>query len=41
LLAMRDAYKAKAGRKADLRNFHSIVLGGGAMPLDLIEGRLG
>lgn len=41
LLAMRDAYKAKLGRRADLRNFHGIVLGGGAMPLDLIEGRLG
>ncbi len=40
LLAMRDAYKAKRGRKADLRAFHNIVLGGGAMPLDLIEGRL-
>jgi uncharacterized protein (DUF885 family) len=40
LLAMRDAYKAKAGRKADLRLFHGIVLGGGAMPLDLIEGQL-
>jgi uncharacterized protein (DUF885 family) len=40
LIAMRDAYKAKRGRKADLRGFHSIVLGGGAMPLDLIEARL-
>jgi uncharacterized protein (DUF885 family) len=40
LLAMRDAYKTKLGRKADLRNFHSIVLGGGAMPLDLIQARL-
>lgn len=41
LLAMRDAYKAKAGRKGDLRAFHNIVLGGGAMPLDLVQGRLG
>lgn len=41
LLAMRDAYKAKRGRSADLRIFHSIVLGSGAMPLDLIEGQLG
>ncbi|MEK6638583.1 MAG: DUF885 domain-containing protein [Pseudomonadota bacterium] len=41
LLAMRDTYKTKAGRDTDLRAFHGIVLGGGAMPLDLIEQRLG
>ena len=41
LLAMRDAYKARIGPRADLRTFHSLILGGGAMPLDLVETQLG
>jgi uncharacterized protein (DUF885 family) len=40
LLAMREAYKAKLGRRADLRDFHKIVLGNGAMPLDLVDAQL-
>ncbi len=38
LLEMRKAYLAKKGRT--LKGFHAAVLGGGAMPLDMIEGRL-
>lgn len=41
LLDMRTRLKAKTGKRFDLRSFHAGVLGGGAMPLDLVEGRLG
>lgn len=41
ILDMRERTKAKAGRRFDIRQFHAGVLGGGAMPLDLVEGRLG
>jgi uncharacterized protein (DUF885 family) len=34
----RTSYMAKKGR--NLRDFHGIVLGAGAMPLDLVESRL-
>jgi uncharacterized protein (DUF885 family) len=37
LLAMRDRLKARMGRRFDLRQFHALVLGNGAMPLDLLE----
>ena len=33
--------KAKAKRGFSLQRFHGVVLGGGAMPLDLVEARLG
>ncbi len=39
LNAFRTQYMSKKGR--NLRDFHGIVLGAGAMPLDLVEGRLG
>jgi uncharacterized protein (DUF885 family) len=38
LLDMRKAFLAKKGHT--LKQFHGLVLGGGAMPLDMIEGRL-
>jgi uncharacterized protein (DUF885 family) len=38
LLDMRKRYMAKKG--AALADFHALVLGGGGMPLDLVEGRL-
>lgn len=41
LLTMRDRMKARMGSRFDIRDFHAGVLGGGAMPLDLIETRLG
>ena len=41
LLSLRERMKAKARKHFDIRNFHSGVLGGGAMPLDLVEARLG
>lgn len=40
LLAMRDNFKAKRGSRADIRAFHGLVLGGGAMPLDLVQNRI-
>jgi uncharacterized protein (DUF885 family) len=39
LLEFRSQYMAKKGR--NLRDFHGIVLSAGAMPLDLVAGRLG
>ena len=41
LLSFRERAKAKLGNRFDVRNFHAGVLGGGAMPLDLVEARLG
>lgn len=41
LLSLRERMKAKSGKRFDIRVFHSGVLGGGAMPLDLIAARLG
>ena len=40
LLSLRERMKAKAPKRFDVRNFHAGVLGGGAMPLALIEARL-
>jgi uncharacterized protein (DUF885 family) len=37
LLAMRDRMKRKLRAHFDIRSFHARVLGGGAMPLDLLE----
>lgn len=41
ILALRERAKTKLGNRFDLRNFHAGILGGGAMPLDLVEQRLG
>ena len=41
LLSLRERMKAKSGKRFDIRDFHAGVLSGGAMPLDLIEARLG
>lgn len=41
LLDMREKFRARAGKKADLREFHGTVLEAGAMPLALVEQRLG
>ena len=40
LLSLRERMKAKAGKRFDIRDFHAGVLGGGSMPLDLVEARL-
>jgi uncharacterized protein (DUF885 family) len=40
LLDLRERFRAKRGNKFALSDFHAGVLGGGAMPLDLIEARL-
>jgi uncharacterized protein (DUF885 family) len=39
LLDLRTRYLAKKGN--DLINWHGLVLGAGAMPIDVVEGRLG
>ena len=39
LLEMRTEWLAKKGRT--LKDFHAAVLGGGAMPLDMVAGRMG
>ncbi len=41
LLELRNRFVAKSSHKADLRPFHAVVLGQGAMPLDQVAGRLG
>jgi uncharacterized protein (DUF885 family) len=40
LLAMRRALARRLGRRFDRRAFHGVVLGEGAMPLDLVERRI-
>jgi uncharacterized protein (DUF885 family) len=37
---LRERAKAELGPKFDIRAFHDEVLGGGAMPLDLLEARV-
>jgi uncharacterized protein (DUF885 family) len=37
LLSMRDRYRKKMGKRYDLKAFHALVLGNGAMPMDLLE----
>ena len=39
LLDMREKWLVKKGRT--LKDFHAAVLGGGAMPLDMVAGRMG
>jgi len=36
-LALRNRYRAKHGHRYDLKQFHGIVLGSGAMPMQLLE----
>jgi uncharacterized protein (DUF885 family) len=38
---LRRNAEAELGEKFDIRGFHDAVLGGGAMPLDLLEQRVG
>jgi uncharacterized protein (DUF885 family) len=37
---MRDEAKKELGEKFDLKAFHDEILNGGAMPLDLFQGRV-
>lgn len=37
ILSLRDRLKARLGKHFDLRQFHAMVLGNGAMPMDLLE----
>ena len=41
LLSIRERAKTRLGKRFDMRTFHAGILGGGAMPLDLVESRLG
>ncbi len=41
LLDMRERFRTRGGSGADLREFHGTVLEAGAMPLALVEQRLG
>ena len=38
--ALREQARATLGDRFDIRGFHDAVLGGGAMPLDLLEKRV-
>ena len=40
ILELRADAKAELGDKFDIRGFHDTVLGGGAMPLDILERRV-
>ncbi len=40
ILELRSKAKAELGDKFDIRAFHDTVLGGGALPLDLLEKRV-
>ncbi len=40
ILALRRAAEEKLGKKFDLREFHDFLLSGGAMPIDVLEGRM-
>jgi len=37
ILELRDKYRARMGKRYDLKQFHARVLGNGAMPMDLLE----
>jgi uncharacterized protein (DUF885 family) len=37
LLSMRDRYRRRMGKRFDIQRFHALVLGNGAMPMDLLE----
>ena len=40
ILELREKAKAALGPKFDLRAFHDLVLGGGDLPLQLLERRV-
>jgi uncharacterized protein (DUF885 family) len=40
ILALRDRAKERLGRRYDTRAFHDMVLGGGALPLDVLAERV-
>ncbi|GJL91968.1 DUF885 domain-containing protein [Hyphococcus sp.] len=40
ILELREAAKAELGDKFDIKGFHDTVLGGGALPLDILERRV-
>ncbi|WP_428407920.1 DUF885 domain-containing protein [Hyphococcus sp.] len=40
ILELREDAKAELGDKFDIRGFHDTVLGGGALPLDILERRV-
>jgi uncharacterized protein (DUF885 family) len=40
LLRLRDKAREALGDKFDIRGFHDEILGGGALPLDVLEERI-
>ncbi|MBV9409120.1 MAG: DUF885 domain-containing protein [Candidatus Eremiobacteraeota bacterium] len=40
ILELRDRARTKLGSRFDLRDFHQVVLGGGSLPLDMLERRI-
>jgi uncharacterized protein (DUF885 family) len=40
ILRLREKARAELGAKFDIRGFHDEVLGGGALPLDVLEQRI-
>lgn len=41
ILRLREKARAELGARFDIRGFHDEVLGGGALPLDVLEQRIG
>jgi uncharacterized protein (DUF885 family) len=40
ILELRERAKTKLGARFDLKAFHDVILGGGAMPLTVLETRV-
>jgi uncharacterized protein (DUF885 family) len=40
IIELRERAKKELGDKFDIRGFHDEVLGGGALPLDVLEARI-